>query len=42
MRRRLFIILIAPIEVLACAVVGAWEGAVDGINNVADAWRQPN
>lgn len=39
MMRRFCIVLIAPVEVLACTVQAAFFGAIEGCRNVADAWR---
>lgn len=39
MGKIIWISLVAPAEVLGCAFVGAWRGAVEGARNVRDAWR---
>jgi hypothetical protein len=39
MRRKLYVILTAPFEVLGCSIVFAWRGAKHGAENVRDAWK---
>jgi hypothetical protein len=38
--RRIYIVLTAPVEVLGCAIVGAWRYGRDGWFNVIDAWAE--
>jgi hypothetical protein len=40
MKRRLYIIVTAPLEVIGCALWGAARGLRDGVLNVRDAWRE--
>lgn len=42
MRRRLYIVVTAPLEVIGCAIVGCYRGAIDGVENVIHAWRSRN
>lgn len=36
---RIFLVLIAPLEIAGCAIVGAWKGFKMGIENVRDEWN---
>lgn len=40
MKRKIYIVLTSPLEVLGCAFVGAWFGARDGYRNIRDAWKR--
>lgn len=37
---RALVIVLAPVEVIGCACVGAWRYGRDGAGNIRDAWRQ--
>lgn len=38
MKRRLYIIAVAPVEFVMLVVVGAWNGAMDAVDNICSAW----
>lgn len=40
LRRRAFIALVAPIQIVAAAATGAWDYAREAAEYVADHWRR--
>lgn len=39
LRYRLWLIAVAPLEIVGLALTQAWKGAVMGAENIAEAWR---
>lgn len=40
LRRRAFIVLVAPVQILASAAIGAWEYSRMAADYLAEHWRK--